>query len=191
MDASLLAHIKRFVPITKEEEDTLLFYIKHKTVKNKEHILKSGQICDACYFVAKGCLRMYTIPDNGTEQIVQFGIDNWWICDYTSFDSQKPSMFSIQALEPSTIFYIERRTQEELFQKVPKLERYFRLILQRAYSATIMRVHYIFTSTGEARYHHFNNLFPEFVQRIPQYMLASYLGFTPEFLSKIRAKKIE
>jgi CRP-like cAMP-binding protein len=148
-----------------------------------------GQVCNACYFVVKGCLRMYTIPDNGTEQIVQFGIDNWWICDYTSFDSQKPSMFNIQAVEPSTLIYIDKKSQEELFAKVPKLERYFRLILQRAYSATLMRVHYIFTSTGEARYHHFNSLFPEFVQRIPQYMLASYLGFTPEFLSKIRAKK--
>jgi CRP/FNR family transcriptional regulator len=190
MYASLLAHIKRFVSLAPEEEEILLKYLQQKQIKNKELVLKSGQVCDAYYFVAQGVLRMYTITDSGNEHIIQFGIDNWWLCDYTSFDTKKPSQFNIQALEPSTLIIIDRKVQEELFEKIPKLERYFRLILQRAYSATLIRVHYIFTTSGEARYHHFNNLFPEFVQRIPQYMLASYLGFTPEFLSKIRAKKV-
>jgi len=132
---------------------------------------------------------MYSQTDNGTEQIVQFGIDNWWVADYNSYDQQKPSIFNIQALEEGHVAVLERQVQEALLSKVPKLERYFRLVLQRAYAATLMRVHFIYSQSGEERYRHFNSLFPGFVQRIPQYMLASYLGFTPEFLSKIRAKK--
>jgi len=190
MHTELLAHIKRFVSLTPEEEKIVKGYVHTQDVKYKELVLKSGQVCDAYYFVVKGVLRMYTLTDNGTEHIVQFAIDNWWMSDYTSFDTQKPSLFSIQALEPTTVIVIDKKVQEIIFQEVPKLERYFRLIFQRAYTATLMRVHFIFSSSGEARYHHFNNSFPEFVQRIPQYMLASYLGFTPEFLSKIRAKKI-
>jgi CRP-like cAMP-binding protein len=152
-------------------------------------ILAQGQICTANYFIVKGCFRMYLNTLDGTEQIIQFGIDNWWITDYTSLDSGKPSLFNIQALEKSSVVVVDKRVQEELFEKIPKLERYFRIILQRAYAASLTRIHYIFNLSGEERYHHFHRLFPEFVQRVPQYMLASYLGFTPEFLSKIRAKK--
>lgn len=190
MTDPLLSHIKRFIALSPNEEEMLLGHIEHRQLANKEHILKAGQVCDHYCFVVTGVLRMYATTSSGHEHIVQFGIDNWWICDYQSFESQTPSVFHIQALEPSTVLIIGRKQLEELFQKLPKLERYFRLILQRAYSATLMRVHYIFTSSGEERYRHFNSLFPDFVQRIPQYMLASYLGFTPEFLSKIRAKKL-
>ena len=132
---------------------------------------------------------MYINTDEGTEQIVQFAIDNWWITDYNSFDFQKPSLFNIQAVENCEIAFIKKETQEELFKKLPQLERYFRIILQRSFAASIMRIQYIFNQSGEERYRHFNSSFPDFVQRVPQYMLASYLGFTPEFLSKIRGKK--
>ncbi len=185
----LLKHINRYVVLDPAEEERIRQHVQVSDIKNRELILVSGQVCKANYFVMKGCFRMYTNTDSGTEQIVQFGIDNWWITDYTSYDSQKPTSFNIQALESGTIAILERQAQDQLFIEVPKLERYFRLVLQRAYAATLMRVHFIFSQSGEERYRHFNALFPDFVQRIPQYMLASYLGFTPEFLSKIRAKK--
>jgi CRP-like cAMP-binding protein len=188
---SLVAHINRFTPLEATEKKLLLNYIQFREVKNKEHLLKAPQVCKANHFVIKGCFRMYSHTDKGVEQIVQFGIDNWWIADYTSFDAQRPSLFNIQALEPGVVAVLERQAQEELFSKIPKLERYFRHILQRAYAATLMRVHVIFTKSGEERYQNFNSSFPDFVQRIPQYMLASYLGFTPEFLSKVRAKKVK
>jgi len=132
---------------------------------------------------------MYYINDNGVEQILHFGIENWWISDYSSMDRQMPSEFYLQAIEASEVAVLKKSVQEELLAKVPKLERYFRAIFQRAYAASQMRVKYIYTLTREERYHHFTNSFPGFVQRIPQYMLASYLGFTPEFLSKLRARK--
>ena len=186
---ALTNHINRFTELTKTEKDLLGKYIQFKEVKNKEHILKTGKICTANHFVVTGCFRMYSHTDKGTEQIIQFGIDNWWITDYTSLESQQPSPFNIQALEAGVVGILDRKIQDDLFERIPKLERYFRVVLQRAYAATLMRVHFIFSESGEERYHHFNSSFPEFVQRIPQYMLASYLGFTPEFLSKIRARK--
>jgi CRP/FNR family transcriptional regulator len=185
----LLAHIRRFVSLAPEEEKTLLPFFKYRELKKRETVLKEGQLCHANHFILKGCLRMHSITEKGEEQIVQFAIEHWWITDYMSLDQQKPSEFSIQAVEPSAIAVLDKSVQDELFARLPQLERYFRLVLQRAYAAAIMRVKYIFTESGEERFHNFNNSFPEFIQRIPQYMLASYLGFTPEFLSKIRAKK--
>ena len=186
---ALTNHINRFTSLSSSEKDLLSEYIQFNDVKNKEYLLKAGQVCKANYFVVKGCFRMYSHTDKGTEQIIQFGIDNWWIADYTSFESQQPSLFNIQALESGVVGALDRQVQDSLFARLPKLERYFRYVLQRAYAATLMRVHFIFSESGEERYRNFNSSFPEFVQRIPQYMLASYLGFTPEFLSKIRAKK--
>jgi len=186
---NLLVHIRKFVSLSEEEEEILSPYLKEKSLKKKDYLLKEGQICMANHFVAKGCLRMFYITEEGNEQMIQFAIDNWWMTDYMSFDSQKPSQFNIQAVENSEIIFLEKKTLEELFTRLPKLERYFRIIVQKAYAASVMRLRYIFTQSGEERFHHFNKSFPEFVQRVPQYMLASYLGFSAEFLSKIRAKK--
>lgn len=186
----LLTHIRKFVLFSKEEEEILTSYLQVRSLKKKEFLLKEGQICTANHFVAKGCLRMFYITEEGNEQMIQFAIDNWWMTDYMSFDAQKPSQFNIQAVENSEIVYLEKKKMEELFSKLPKMERYFRIIIQKAYVASVMRLRYIFTQSGEERFRHFNESFPEFVQRVPQYMLASYLGFSAEFLSKIRAKKV-
>jgi CRP/FNR family transcriptional regulator, anaerobic regulatory protein len=185
----LLAHIQRYVSLSQEEQDVLCHYLKYKKIQKKELILKEGQVCIGNYFIIHGCLKLHTYKDKGTEQIIQFGIDNWWISDYMSLDAQKPSLFNIEAVEPTELVYLEKRHEEELFSKIPKLERYFRIIIQRAYAAYQYRIQYIFCQSGEERYFHFCDSFPDFVQRIPQYMVANYLGFTPEFVSKIRAKK--
>lgn len=189
MQEALINHIQKFVPLTKEEAQLLLSYFEFKKVKRKEFVLKEGQVCSTNHFVIKGVLRMFIHTKGGEDHIVQFAIDNWWLTDFNSFDFEKPSQFNIQAVEDSDIAFIQKEKLEELFTKVPKLERYFRLILQRAYAASVMRLHFIFDQSGEERYKHFNSAFPDFVQRVPQYMLASYLGFTPEFLSKIRGKR--
>jgi CRP/FNR family transcriptional regulator, anaerobic regulatory protein len=186
---NLILHIRKFVPFSAEEEKIIAPYLKTISLKKKEHLLKEGQVCAANYFVVKGCLRMYFITEQGTEQIVQFAIDNWWLSDLISLDSQKPSQFNIQAVEATEIIALDKKIHEELFTKLPKMEKYFRIILQKAYAASVMRFRYIFTQSGEERFHHFVTSFPDFAQRIPQYMLASYLGFTPEFLSKLRARK--
>lgn len=110
--------------------------------------------------------------------------------DLGSFENTQPSSYYIQAVENSEIVSISKPKLEELFEKVPTLERYFRIVQQRAFIASQKRIEYIYSMSDEERYRHFNALFPDFIQRIPQYMLASYLGFTPQFMSKIRAKKV-
>jgi len=189
MYKALFNHINRFIDLSNDEQETLASLLKSFSVKKKAFLLEQGETCKANYFVVNGCLRLYFIDIKGVEQTTQFAIENWWITDLTSFLFQKPSEFFIQASENTEVIAIAQNDYEEMFARIPKIERYFRLILQKNHQAAQRRIMFLYSFTAEERYHHFNGLFPEFVQRIPQYMLASYLGFTPEFLSKIRAKK--
>ncbi|WP_345953342.1 Crp/Fnr family transcriptional regulator [Mucilaginibacter sp. PAMB04168] len=185
----LITHIQKFVALNTEEQALLTAYLKYEELSKTKYLLSEGDICNAQYFVVEGCIRMYFIKENGVEQIVQFGIDNWWISDYTSFTLHNPSQFYLQTVQRSKVITLTQAKQDELLDKLPKLERYFRRIYQRAYAAAQTRLIFFTDLSGEEKYHHFASRFPDFVQRIPQYMLASYLGFTPEFLSKVRAKR--
>lgn len=186
----LITHIIKSIDLDDSEAEMVLSYFEHQAVKKKAHLLEEGQTSNKQYFILKGCLRIYIINTKGNEQTLQFGIENWWVADYLSFQNQSPSNYFIQAVENSEIISIDKKSLEELLSKLPKLERYFRLVLQKSFGAAQMRIKYLFTMTAEEIYNHFNSNFPEFVQRVPQYMLASYLDFTPEFLSKIRAGKV-
>ncbi|GLU52095.1 Crp/Fnr family transcriptional regulator [Dyadobacter frigoris] len=188
MFENLVRHIQKFVALNEEEQIILRSYVKFESIKKKQYLLEEGHVCHANWFIGKGCLRSYTLKENGNKQMVQFAIENWWLTDYFSFEQKKPSQLFIQAVEDCELISIDDRIQDELFIKIPQLERYFRLIVQKSYAASLMRLQYMFNLSPEERFHHFNNNFPSFIQRVPQYMLASYLGFTPEFLSKIRAK---
>lgn len=189
MYPNFIQHIRRYVSLTDEETTLLLQHTKPLTPRKKEYLLQQDQVCRYNYFVEQGCLRMFFVNDKGIEQIVQFALENWWIADYMSFGMQRPSNFAIQAVEPSQIVGIAYSQQDELFRQLPQLERYFRIMMQRAYAAAQMRVKFFHDFTKEESYLHFINMFPDFVQRIPQYMLASYLGITPEYLSELRKKQ--
>jgi CRP-like cAMP-binding protein len=186
---AIVTHIRKHVSLNESEAGLLTSLLAVRDVKKKEHLLRAGEICTDNYFIVKGCFRLYIINPKGVEQVIQFGIENWWITEYVSFKSGRPSGFYIQAVENSQVIVLTTGVQEELFEKIPQLERYFRIVLEKAYAAQLMRINYIFNLSGEEQYRHFNRNFPEFVQRVPQYLLASYLGITPEFLSKLRAKK--
>jgi len=189
MKDNLIAHINKFVKLDEQEASLVCEDVSLIKVKKKQFILKADEICRANYFVSKGCMRLYFINRNGQEQITQFGLEDWWITDYSSLETGQPSIYYIQAIEDAELISLSKKTMEELLQKVPKLERYFRIIFQKAHTASMRRFEYLRDQTDEERYRQFISLFPGFVQRIPQYMLASYLGFTPQFLSKIRGKK--
>ncbi len=186
---NLIQHIKRFVAITLEDEEVLRSCFVAKDVRKKQYLLEAGEICTQKYFVSKGVLRMYNVNDKGVEQVIHFAIEGWWMTDYFSYNSGRPSQVAIQAVEASEIIMMDKQAEQELFAKIPVLESYFRRVLEKAYAASIMRTHYIFNFSAEERYRHFAAAYPGFIQRVPQYLLASYLGFTPEFLSKVRAKK--
>ena len=187
---ALLLHIQKFVSLISEEEQIMLSYFETEKFKKKEILLNEGEICDKQYFITKGCVRFYINNAKGVEQTMQFGIENWWITDYLSFQYQTPTRFNIQAIENIEVLSIDRKSFDELLERVPKLEKYFRLVIQKSFGASQVRIAYLFTMSAEERFHHMNNMFPEFIQRVPQYTVASYLDFSPEFMSKIRAGKV-
>jgi len=189
MKDNLIAHINKFVKLDEQATMLVCENVSLVEVKKKQFILQPDEVCRTNYFVSKGCMRLYFINRSGQEQITQFGIENWWITDYCSFETGKPSYYYIQAIEDSELISLNKKTMEDLLLKVPKMERYFRIIFQKVHTASMRRFEYFRDQTDEERYRQFVSMFPGFVQRIPQYMLASYLGFTPQFLSKIRGKK--
>ncbi|WP_374173797.1 Crp/Fnr family transcriptional regulator [Flavobacterium tructae] len=190
MYTALFAHIEKFVTLEAYEIHLLESVLSLSNIKKKDHVLREGQVCNTLYFIVKGCMRQYIINSKGAEQTLQFGIESWWITDYLSYHNHVPSHFYIQAVENSEVIALEQSVLESLLIQVPKLERYFRIVSQKSFGAAQMRIKFLFTMSAEERYHHFNNLNPDFVQRVPQYMLASYLDFSAEFMSKIRAGKV-
>jgi len=189
MYTALLEHMRKYVVISDAEAELICCRLKITNVKKKTLLLKAGKVCRFNYFVSKGLLRLYFINKKEQEQITQFGLEGWWITDYDSLDTQKPSRFFIQAIEDAEVIAWDTDVQEELIKAIPQLDTYFRKVLQRAYAAAQRRIEYIYSYSDEERYRNFSQNFPGFMQRVPQYMLASYLGFTPQFLSKIRARK--
>ncbi|MCA6068498.1 Crp/Fnr family transcriptional regulator [Chryseobacterium sp. RG1] len=181
-------HLDKFITITDEEFASVLSFFQELEVKKKQNLMLNGEVCKSMYFVGKGCLRKFFVNEKGIEQTTEFAIENWWITDTFAYERQMKSDFCIQAVERSTILVIDLQTQETLLKKHPVMERYFRMIYQRAYAASERRIRYLYEMTREELYVHFSTQYPWFIQRIPQYLIASFLGFTPEYLSEIRAK---
>lgn len=181
-------HLEKFIEINEEEFSGILAFFQLKNVKKKENLLVEGQICKSHYFVLNGCLRKFFINGKGIEQTTEFAIENWWITDNFAYERGLSTEFYIQAVEDSEILTIDSELQEKLLIEFPKMERYFRFIYQRAYAASQIRIKYLYDFSKEEFYHHLCKEQPAFVQRIPQYLIASFLGFTPEYLSEIRNK---
>ena len=140
--------------------------------------------------MVSGCLRTFYVDSDAQEHIVMFAIENWWTSDLTSFITQTASTYNIQCLEPTHVIQLSYANLEALYQEVPKFERFFRIILQRAFANTEKRIVRNFSMPAKERYLHFRQQYPQIEQRVPLYMIASYLGITKEFLSKIRHQLI-
>lgn len=189
MSEILKKHLEKFIQINEEEFQEIAAFFKTITIRKKENLLIEGAICKSHYFVLEGCLRKFFINEKGIEQTTEFAIENWWITDNIAYERGSTSPFYIQAVENSKIVSIDREAQEKLLEEFPKMERYFRFIYQRAYAASQMRIKYLYEFSKEEFYEQLCQQQPEFVQRIPQYLIASFLGFSPEYLSEIRKKK--
>lgn len=188
MQLTLLEHIRKFVNLSESEEHILKEFIKPQTLRKKELLLSNGQVCKSLYFVEEGCLRMYFINEKNAEQITQFAIEGWWLTDFFSFMDNKPSEYFIQTIEASKLVKIDRLAFDDLLKLLPQLERYFRIIMQKNLAAAQLRTKYLYDMSKEEFFNHFSTSFPEFIQRVPQYMIASYLGLTPEYVSELRKK---
>lgn len=190
MHNRLVKHINNYIRLSEKDEQKLSEYIERFNVKNKEYILEEGLVCKSYYFVESGCIRMFFNNNKGVEQIIQFALEGWWMTDYQSLLNQKPSEYNIQAVEKSNILSINHSTLKELTSAIPALDTYFRMVTEKALSASQLRIKLLYELSKEEMYIHFRDSFPEFVQRVPQYMLASFLGLTPEYLSEIRKKNL-
>jgi len=185
---SLIAHIGKFSSIDAEKVGVLESYFEYRTYKKKELLLQEGQRCNEKFFIVKGCVNLYYLKQNGLEQTTDFALENWWISDFMAFQTGSRSQFSIKATETTNVLCITADGQRELLKKVPELNAYFHLVFQKAYAASQIRFRLLSEFSKEELYRQFVQLFPEFIQRVPQYLLASFLGFTPEYLSEIRKK---
>lgn len=176
------------VELTLEEEEVVKTYIIPKKLRKKQYLLQEGDVCKYIAFVEKGALRAYTVSEKGAEHIIQFALEGWLISDLFSFLTNEPSTYDIDALEDSELLLISKDAHEDLLQKVPKYETYTRLQLTGAYIAMQRRLTSIISLSLEERYNFFTSLYPDITQRVPQHMIASYMGLTPETLSRVRKR---
>ncbi len=190
MKEQLHTYLNRYSTFSTEEMDRFYTFLTVKTFKKKEFILKEGSVCNFKCFIIKGLIRSFSIDEKGNENIRHFGIENWWFTDMESLTLKQPSLLHIQALEDTTLLFITRDDLERAYLEIPKLERIFRIITENMLIA-IERKHEFYNKLiGKMRYDVFSSQLKAFSQRVPQYMIASYLGITPEYLSELRKKNI-
>ena len=183
---TFLTYLKRYIILTPAEENILLEKLKHRKYLKGQYIVQEGDICRYQTFVVKGKTRTFYLDEQGKEHIVMFGIENWWTGDLGSFITQKPADFNVQCLSNTEVIQISYQNAEQLYKEIPKIERFFRILIQNAYVNTQKRIVRNYSLSARERYILFCEEYPEIVQRVPQYMIASYLGITKEFLSHIR-----
>lgn len=176
------------VNLSEEEEEFIKQYLTPKKLRKKQYLLQEGDVCKHIAFVEKGALKAYVVDDAGAESIIQFALEGWVISDLYSFLTGEPATYNIDALENAELVLISKSAHEELLKKLPKYETYIRLQITGAYIALQKRLTSIISLPLEERYKNFLAIYPNIAQRVPQHMIASYMGLTPETLSRVRSR---
>lgn len=184
----LLQNLTRHISLSAEDKKKIAERFLIQEVQRKEVLIHEGQIARDVAFVLSGCLRSYSVDENGFEHILQFAPADWWITDMYSFISQKPAYLNVEVISAGSVALLSREDQIVLFNEVPALERYFRIITENALVSTRQRLIDNLSLTARQRYQHFCETYPSLVHDIPQKLIASYIGVTPEFLSKMRSE---
>ncbi len=182
------AHIARFITLDDTQRQYIHGLLEQREVRKKDHLFRAGQICRYEYYVVRGCLRVYFLDDHGSEVNLMFPVEDWWLGDLISFTEQTPSALYVEALEDSQLLMINKENKESLYEKIPAFERMFRVLILRNLAVLQHRLIATISHSAEERYLAFIERYPDIPQRIPQHHIASYLGVSPEFLSKIRKK---
>lgn len=189
IENAILKNVAKHISLDQDEITYFLSILKQKKYPKKSTVLKEGEICRTINFVQSGTLRAFYRDAEGKESTIMFAISDWWITDMSCFISQQPAMLNIETIEESIIFHLQKEDLDELYLKIPKFERFFRVIMQNAYIREQLRVIQNLSLSAEERYHIFLNKYPQVAQQVTQKQIASYLGITPEFLSMIRSNK--
>lgn len=185
----LAQNIAEHITITAEDFEFCKSLFIPKKLRRKQYLLQEGDVCKYTVFVEKGLLRSYTVDDKGAEHILQFALEGWWMGDLYSFLTNEPSIYNIDALEDCELLMITHPSWELLLKKLPVFERFFRIIIQNNLIATQRRLMGSLSETAEEKYNRLIQSNPDCLQRVPQHMIASYLGITRETLSRIRSHK--
>lgn len=186
----ILEYISRYVTLNEDEIARFSSFLKITKVKKRQFIVQPGFVCKHKSYVVKGAFRGYLVDNDGKEHTLSFAIEDWWISDYSSLIYQEPATLFVEALEDSILIQIEFEDEQNFLKEIPKLEKFERIITQRSLAFQQKRLLSNFTKTAEERYDEFMTKYSAIAQRVPQYALASYLGFSTEYLSKIRNKKV-
>jgi CRP-like cAMP-binding protein len=184
----ILANVSNEISLTDIEQKIFLGMLEPKIVKRKQLILQEGEICHHSTFVVSGALKGYTVDKLGGEHILNFALNDWWIADMYSLISEKPGILNIEAIVDTEIIQLSRGNQQKLYEQVPKFERFFRIRIENALVANQQRTVDNLSLSAEERYLIFIKKYPSILECVPQHNIASYLGITPEFLSKIRKR---
>lgn len=184
----ILNNISGYIDLSEAEKEIFISMLKPMALKRKQMLLKTGEICRYSSFVIQGCLRGYSIDENGDEHVLNFAPRNWWIADMYSLITQKPGVLNIEALEDTQILTLSKIHQEELYVKVPVFERFFRIIIENSLVSYQQRLLDNLSLTAEERYNNFCKRYPTLITTLPSKQIASYIGVTPEFFSKMKHK---
>ncbi len=180
--------LKEKVDFTEEDFSVIKKQLTPKKLRKKQYFLQEGDVCKFIAFVEKGLLRSYSIDEKGTERILQFALEGWLISDLFSFLTAEPSSYNIDAVENSELVLVSKKAHEDLLNALPKYETWIRLQITSAYIALQKRITSVISLSLEERYENFTSIYPQIVQRVPQHMIAAYMGLTPETLSRVRKK---
>jgi CRP-like cAMP-binding protein len=183
--------ISSVVPITEEEFNYCKTLFLPKKFRKRHYLLQQGDVCKYQAFVEKGILRSYTVDEKNNEHILQFASEGWWMADLSSYLNNEPSFLNMDAIEEAELLLIDKTSWEKAMEKIPKLEHYFRIIIQNHLVATQKRLIQSFSETAEEKYVRFLQQFPGCEQRVPLHMIASYLGIKRETLSRLRKQITE
>ncbi len=187
----ILENINKYITLSTEEEQLFLSKTEIRHYKTKTIILNAGEICKHSYFVNSGLLRSFTINDNIVEHILSFACEGWWIGDMYSLISQKPGTLFIEVLEDAEVVLLSKENQEQLYHEIPKLERFFRILTENSLVANQERLMDNLSLSAEERFDKFCKKYPTLIQKVSQKQIASYIGVTPEFLSKMKARMLK
>lgn len=187
----ILDNISKFITLNDDEKQFLLSKTETIQVKAKSLLLQAGEISKYTYFVNSGILRSFNINDHIIEHVLHFACKGWWIGDMYSYITEKPGNLFIEVVEDAELIRISKENHQILYQEIPKLERFFRILVENSLVAHQERLMDNLSLTAEERFEKFCSKYPSLIQRVPQKQIASYIGVTPEFFSKMKAKLLK
>lgn len=187
----LFGHVSRYIQLTSEEQEQFFRLLRLTRVRKRQYIVQPTFVNKYRSYVLKGAIRSYFVDNDGKDHTISFAVEDWWITDFNSYIFQQPATLFVEALEDCVLIQIDYNSEQLLMRTVPKFERFFRIVTERSFAFLQQRMLSNLSKTAQERYDEFFQKYPAIAGRVPQYALASYLGFSTEFLSRIRSSKVK